>query len=188
MLAAGAGSRFGGVPGTKLLTEIDGRPMLECVLDAVRTYRPTLTLVVLGEGAGAVEEAIAWRDEIRVRNHQPERGLSSSLQVGIDALRALPDAFDGAFIVLGDQPRLGAETMRTLEAAATRARPADRPTVVPRYDDPGPRNPVLLLRPAWSWVDELEGDRGLGQLIATRPDQVLEVKNRGRDARRRHSR
>lgn len=175
VLAAGAGSRFGGEPGTKLLAEIDGRPMLERVLDEVRAYGPALTVVVLGDGAGTIEAGIGWHDEIRVRNHQPERGLSSSLQVGIDALRALPESFDGAFIVLGDQPRLRAATMQALEAAAAQARPADRPTVVPRYDSSGPRNPVLLLRPAWSWVDELEGDHGLGGRIGVRPDQVLEV-------------
>ena len=176
VLAAGAGTRFGDEPGAKLLAEVEGRPMLARVLEEVRTYGPATTVVVLGHGAHEIEEALAWGDEIRVRNHAPELGLASSLQVGIDALRALPDAFDGAFIVLGDQPRLAAGTMRTLEAAASVARPADRPVVVPRYDTPGPRNPVLLLRPAWTWVDELEGDHGLGPLIAKRPDSVLEVR------------
>lgn len=175
VLAAGAGSRFGGVPGEKLRAPIGGQPMLQRVLDGVRAYGPVSTVVVLGHGAHQIERAVAWADEIRVRNHAPERGLASSLQVGIDALRALPDASDGAFIVLGDQPRLRAATMRALEAAAASARPADRPVVVPRYEQPGPRNPVLLLRPAWSWVDGLEGDEGLGPLIAQRPELVLEV-------------
>ena len=175
LLAAGAGSRFGREPGAKLLAQIEGQPMLAGVLDQVRAYGPAATVVVLGHAAAAIEQALAWRDEIRVRNHAPERGLASSLQVGIDALRALPDPFDGAFIVLGDQPRLRAPTMQALETAAAAARPADRPVVIPRYDAPGPRNPVLLLRPAWGWVDELTGDHGLGPLIAAVPDLVLEV-------------
>ena len=175
VLAAGAGSRFSDEPGAKLLAEIDGRPMLARVLDEVRAFSPAATVVVLGHGAKAIESALEWGDEIRVRNHEPQRGLSSSLQVGIDALRALPEPFDGAFIVLGDQPRLKAEVMQALAAAATRARPADRPAVVPGYATEGPRNPVLLLRPAWSWVDALVGDHGLGHLLAARPDQVLTV-------------
>ena len=179
VLAAGAGTRFADELGAKLLAEVEGRPMLARVLEEVRTYGPATTVVVLGHGVHEIERALAWGDEIRVRNHAPELGLASSLQVGIDALRALPDAFDGAFIVLGDQPHLAARTMRTLEAAATAARPADRPVVVPRYDTLGPRNPVLLLRPAWTWVDELEGDHGLGPLIAKRPDSVLEVRVEG---------
>ena len=175
VLAAGAGSRFGDVPGAKLLAEVDGQPMLQRILHEVRAYGPAASVVVLGERAADIEQALAWSDEMRIRNHAPERGLSSSLQIGIDALRAFPEHLDGAFIALGDQPRLRADTMRALELAAASARPADRPVVVPRYQMPGPRNPVLLLRPAWGWVDELEGDHGLGPLIAAQPDAVLEV-------------
>jgi molybdenum cofactor cytidylyltransferase len=175
VLAAGAGSRFSGEPGAKLLADIDGRPMLARVLDEVRAYRPAVTVVVLGHGAGRIETTLEWHAEIRVRNHEPGRGLSSSLQIGIDALRALPHPLDGAFIVLGDQPALRADVMRALEGAAARARPGDRPAVTPRYEASGARNPVLLLRPAWAWVDELEGDRGLGPLLEARPDQVLQV-------------
>ena len=175
VVAAGAGSRFSEAPGAKLLAAIDGQPMLQRVLDEVRSLAPATTVVVLGHGADEIERTLAWGDEIRVRNHAPDLGLASSLQVGIDALRALPDAHDGAFLVLGDQPRLRADVMRRLVVAATAARPDERPVVVPRYDTPGPRNPVLLLRSAWSWVDELDGDHGLNRAIAARPDAVLEV-------------
>ena len=66
--------------------------------------------------------------------------------------------------------------MRDLTAAAEAEGPDGRPLLVPRYaDDPGPRNPLLLMRPAWAWVDELSGDRGLAPLVASRPDEVREV-------------
>jgi molybdenum cofactor cytidylyltransferase len=176
VLAAGAGSRFSDVLGAKLLAPLDGEPLLARVLMEVRRIAPVVTVVVLGHGAGRLEDEIGWAGELRIRNHEPERGLASSLQMGIDALRALPQDFDGAFIVLGDQPNLRAEVLRDLADAASAARPADRPVVVPRYErDEGPRNPVLLLRPAWSWVDELEGDVGLAPLIDQRPDAVLVV-------------
>jgi molybdenum cofactor cytidylyltransferase len=175
VLAAGAGQRFSAQPGAKLLAPIEGEPLLARVLRQVRAFPAATTVVVLGHGADAVEAGLSWSDEIRVRNHEPERGLSSSLQVGIDALRALPDPFDGAFIVLGDQPRLRADVMRALAVAAVAGPPADRPVVVPRYEEAGPRNPVLLLRPAWAWVDDLTGDSGLGTLITKAPDSVLEV-------------
>jgi molybdenum cofactor cytidylyltransferase len=179
VLAAGAGSRFSDEPGAKLLAEIDGRPMLARVLEEVRAYGPAVTVVVLGHGAERIEAALEWRDEIRVRNHQPDRGLSSSLQIGVDVLRALPEPLDGAFIVLGDQPALRADVMRALERAAGQARPGDRPVITPRYAAGEARNPVLLLRPAWAWVDELAGDRGLGPLIEARPDQVLQIEVAG---------
>jgi len=179
VLAAGAGRRYSDEPGAKLLAEIDGEPLLARVLGEVHAFAPAVTVVVLGHGADSIEQTVGWRDEIRVRNHAPERGLASSLQVGIDTLRALPDPFDGAFVVLGDQPRLSADVMRTLATAAATARPADRPVVVPRYTESAARNPVLLLRPAWGWVDEIAGDHGLGPLIASRPNAVSEVPVKG---------
>jgi len=176
VLAAGAGSRFSDVLGAKLLAPLDGQPLLARVLTEVRRIAPAVTVVVLGHGAGRLEDEIGWAGELRIRNHEPERGLASSLQMGIDTLRALPQDFDGTFIVLGDQPTLRADVLRDLADAASAARPADRPVVVPSYErDEGPRNPVLLLRPAWSWVDDLEGDQGLAPLIDQRPDAVVEV-------------
>ncbi len=179
VLAAGSGSRFDQQrPAAKLLADLDGRPLLAHVLDAVREHGPEATVVVLGHGAVEIEQAIGWSGELRVINRHPERGLASSLQVAVQLLEAMPRSFDGAFIVLGDQPRLRSETMDALRDAAARARPADRPLVVPRYaaeTERGPRNPVLILRPVWSLVYELEADGGLATLIDARPDMVLRV-------------
>jgi len=177
VLAAGAGSRFSATPGAKLLASIDDVPVLGRVLGAVRAYRPSVTVVVLGHGAGDIERTLEWQDEIRVRNHEPDRGLASSLKVGIDTLRALPEPLDGAFILLGDQPWLRPETMQVLETASLTA--GDGLAVVPRYERGQARNPVLLLRAAWSWVDRLEGDRGLGPLIEGVPERVLSVRVKG---------
>ena len=180
VLAAGAGTRFSDVPGSKLVADLDGRPVLEHVLAAVRAFGPRLTIVVLGSGRDAVERSIEWAGETRVVNPDPRRGIGSSIRVGFDALAAdeslaAEGAIDGTFIVLGDQPQLRPEV---LEALADHAAAADEgpPIVVPRYaDDPGPRNPVLLLRAAWPLLDDLVGDHGLGPLIAARPDLVEEV-------------
>jgi molybdenum cofactor cytidylyltransferase len=176
VLAAGAGSRYSQEPGAKLLAPLEGRPLLAHVLETVRSVTPVVTIVVLGHGAATIERAIRWQGELRVVNRAPERGLSSSLHIGVQALRALPEPFDGAFIVLGDQPRLRPDVLRLLAGMAEKARAADRPLIVPRYeDDPGPRNPVLLLPSAWAWAEGLKGDRGLAPLIDVRPESVLEV-------------
>ncbi|MFH0751695.1 MAG: nucleotidyltransferase family protein, partial [Chloroflexota bacterium] len=47
--------------------------------------------------------------------------------------------------------------------------------VVPEYADDGAPNPVLLLPAAWPLVADLHGDRGLGALIAARPERVVRV-------------
>lgn len=180
VLAAGAGKRFSEEPGAKLLEPIGGQPMLARVLDVVRAFGPAATIVVLGHGADRIERAIDWQDELRVRNHAAELGLASSLQVGIDALRALPDRFDGTFIVLGDQPNLRVDAMRRVAAAAASQRPGDRPIAAPVYEEVGPRNPILLWRHAWGYVDDLEGDLGLAPFMRAHPDLVLEVPVSGR--------
>ena len=119
--------------------------------------------------AAAVEDAIDWRRERRVRNPEPERGLSSSLRIGIEALDG---AVDGALIVLGDQPLVPLAAIRAvLDAGPDPA----RPVVVPVYPDDGGRNPVLVGRAAFGLVAEATGDRGLGPVIEAHPELVREV-------------
>lgn len=166
VLAAGAGLRFGG---GKLLATVAGRPLLQHVLDRVADAGVDEVLVVLGGDADAIERAIAWRAERRVRNPEPERGLASSLQVG---LAALGPEVDAALILLGDQPLVSTETIRALLDAPTD--PA-RPVVVPVYADGSGRNPVLLRRGAFELAREAVGDRGLGPLLGARSELVLEI-------------
>lgn len=166
VLAAGAGTRFGG---GKLLAPIGGRPVLQHVLDALATAGVGDVVVVIGDDLDAIEAAIAWRSERRVRNPDPGRGLSSSLRVGLDAVG---DDAHAALIALGDQPLVPVAVIRALlEAPAD----ASRPVVVPVYPDDRGRNPVLLRRAAFGLVAEAEGDHGLGPLLAAHPELVAEV-------------
>jgi CTP:molybdopterin cytidylyltransferase MocA/SAM-dependent methyltransferase len=166
VLAAGLGSRFGGA---KLLASIGGRPVLQHVLDALAEAGSAEVVVVLGQDAAEVESAIAWRTERRVVNPAPERGLSSSLRLGFEAVG--PDA-DAVLVALGDQPLVSVEAIRSLLDA-----PVDeaRPIVAPVYADDGGRNPVLLRRPAFDLIAETEGDRGLGPVIAAHPELVKDI-------------
>jgi molybdenum cofactor cytidylyltransferase len=168
VLAAGAASRFGS---PKALARLDGRPILEHVLDAVREAGIGEVVVVLGHFADEIEDGITWLDEHIVRNPDP-RHLSSSLQVGVAAAAALDPPPRAALIVLGDQPRTRPEVIRALIAAA---RSSELPVIIPRYADGGGANPVLLRASAFELVDEATGDRGLGPVLADNDDLVLEV-------------
>ena len=134
VLAAGASSRFGS---PKALARLDGRPILEHVLDAVREAGIHEVVVVLGHAADEIEDGIQWLDEHLVRNPDP-RHLSSSLQVGVAAAAALEPAPAAVVIVLGDQPRTRAEVIRALVAAA---RSSDRPGGGVRARRRGERRP-----------------------------------------------
>ena len=144
--------------------------MLQHVLDRVAEAGLDDVVVVLGDDAEAVEGAIEWRGERRVRNPDPGRG-SVELGAGSGSRRST-DAVDGALIVLGDQPLVSIEAIRALLDA-----PADsaRPIVVPVYPGDGGRNPVLVGREAFGLVAEATGDRGLGPVIAAHPELVREV-------------
>ncbi len=173
VLAAGAASRFGG---GKLLAPLDGRPILEHVLAAVRAAGIADTVVVLGRDADLIEAAVAWDGERRVVNPTPEAGLSGSLQVGLAALEAVEaeraGPLDRVFIVLGDQPLVDPAVFRALAQAEVRAATG---FVAPRYLSGDGANPVLVLAAGRPWVAEATGDRGLGPILAAHPELVEEV-------------
>jgi molybdenum cofactor cytidylyltransferase len=171
VLAAGASARFGS---NKLLATLDGRPVLQHTLDAVAAAGLADVVVVLGAQASEIGPAIAWRGERRVLNERPEDGLSSSLRVGLDAAVEIPGA-DAALVVLGDQPQLRAEVIRAVMAAAADPSAAHAKFIRPRYAADAAPNPVLVRRSAWALAAGLDGDRGLGPLLANRPELVIEV-------------
>ena len=168
VLAAGAGSRFGG---GKLLAQLEGRPVLQHVLDALAAAGLDDVVVVLGDDAVAVQAAMQWRSERHVRNPDPARGLASSLQIG---LAAAGEGSGGpphaALIVLGDQPDLHPETVVAILAAADGTH-----AIVPRYEQDRGRNPVLLPAALWPVAHDLSGDQGLGAWLAAHPEAVREV-------------
>jgi CTP:molybdopterin cytidylyltransferase MocA len=172
ILAAGSSSRFGSA---KSLAELEGRPLLQHVLDAVAAAHLDPVVVVLGDGAAAIEGAIRWGTERRIRNPDPARGLSSSLREGLADLSSLAPEAD-AVILLGDQPRTSPAVIRALVQAAGKT---DRPIVAPRYAAGGGSNPVFVRRDAFGIAGQAEGDRGLGPILAARPELVAWIEVEG---------
>jgi molybdenum cofactor cytidylyltransferase len=168
VLAAGSSSRFGS---PKALAELEGKPILEHVLDAVREAGIDEIVVVLGHAGDEIQQGIEWLDERLVRNPDP-RELSSSLQIGLDALDESDPPVQAAVLVLGDQPRTRPSVIRALIAAT---RTSELPIVVPQYAEGGGANPVLLRREAFDLADEAIGDRGLGPILEVRPELVVWV-------------
>ena len=171
VLAAGAGSRFGG---GKLLAELDGRAIVGHVVDAARTagLEP---IVVVGPPTGELD-GLDLGAVRRVTNETPQEGLSSSVRIGLRELDGNQEV--GAAVILpGDQPRVRPEVIRQLIDVAD-ATPAPL-LIAPLYDDDAAPNPILARRAAWRLADELVGDRGFGPLLADRPDLVQRVRVAG---------
>lgn len=172
VLAAGAGSRFGGAPGAKLLAPLDGRPILGHVLDAAAAAHVARVVVVVPPdhaALGAALDGALGRGAALAVNPDPASGLASSLQTGWRAILASEPGPAACLILLGDQPRVPAAALAALLDA-----PLDpaRPVVAPRYRDGGGPNPVRL-EPAGGWlVAEAAGDHGLGPLLPRHPELV----------------
>jgi len=168
VLGAGAATRFGG---DKLAALLAGRPVVDHVLDALEAV--PLAEIVLVTRAGGFRTTEPRAGLTVVVNRSPARGISSSLQVGLDAAEALSgDPVDGILVALGDQPLLDPATVRALIGAAS---PGGPPVLVPRREPGGPRNPVLVLRSAFGLVRAARGDRGLGPLLDAAPDLVTVI-------------
>jgi CTP:molybdopterin cytidylyltransferase MocA len=135
VLAAGEGRRFGAV---KQLHPVEGRPMLELVLDAVVSSGIECRLVVLGAHAEAILAGIELHGARPVISDRWSEGQAASLNA---ALLALPDEVTEAVVVLGDGPGLSPEAIRRVLAAGGGVRAADYGA--------GRSHPVVLPREVW---------------------------------------
>jgi CTP:molybdopterin cytidylyltransferase MocA len=155
VLAAGRGERFGGeIP--KPLIDFGGRPLVARAVDAAVASECAPVLVVVADDVVA---ATIPEPATAVRNDDPARGISSSLQCALRVLAAQTDV-EAVVVGLADQPLVGADAYRRLaQAHAEGARLA-----VATYA--GTRgNPVLLAREFWAEAERLSGDEGARALF-----------------------
>ncbi len=112
-MAAGKGTRMKSrLP--KVLHRLAGRPLLQHVIDSVALLQARRVVVITGNGAQQVEEAVkAWGaggPEMVFVRQEPQLGTGHAVQ---QAAPALPD--DGTTLILnGDVPLIGAMTLQRL--------------------------------------------------------------------------
>jgi CTP:molybdopterin cytidylyltransferase MocA len=156
VLAAGAGTRFGG---RKQLAELDGRPLLEHALRAMTASPVGRVVVVLG---ALMEEVTATVD---LHGAEPcpcerwEEGQAASLACG---LAELADC-EAVVVTLGDQPRMSPDAIRRVIGARDGAA-AVRATY---WGAPG--HPVLLERALFESFRDVTGDHGARNLLLSVP-------------------
>jgi CTP:molybdopterin cytidylyltransferase MocA len=162
ILAAGESRRYGS---PKQLAVVDGATLLEHAIATARTSGLTPVVAVvpvwLSRPARLDGDWLRW-----IRNPYPERGMSLSLRLGLEALTEDADA---AVILLGDQPRVPAETIAALIAARGR-----RPIVAAEADGLlAP--PILVERSHFRLAGEITGDQGLRDVLRAEPQLVQPV-------------
>jgi molybdenum cofactor cytidylyltransferase len=152
----------------KQLLSLDGRPLLQHVLDNVRASAVRDIVLVLGASAEAIRREIGTQSVRVVLNDNYQQGMGTSLKVGLSAVD--PEA-EAALIVLADQPFVQAATINQLIAEHRRS---GAQIVIPTYR--GFRgNPVLLDRGVFPEVMALGGDIGCRAIFGDHPQGILKV-------------
>lgn len=111
-------------------------------------------VVVLAHDARAEQSALAGLPVRYARAPRVPRGRLVSLIAGIETLTA--DSVAGAIVLLGDEPGLTADHIRTVREAAT----ADRSIVLRAAFRDRPGHPVLLPEPVLRSVRDLARGHG----------------------------
>ena len=167
LLAAGAGSRFGG-PQHKLTATVRGVALWRGALRNAAASGLDHVLVVCGAvdlhpGADAETQATV---EVLRADHWAD-GQAASLQAGLRRAEAL--GWDAAVIGLADQPGIPASAWTAV--AGTRP---EAPIAIATYDGTRGPHPVRLHRRMWPLLPT-SGDAVARDLIARHPEWVAEV-------------
>jgi len=164
LLAAGEGVRMGGV--AKSLIKLQGVPLINRQLIALSGAGVDEVVVVTGHARDAVEAQVQSFPVTLAYNPDYTSGQQSSVRVGLGALSG---AFDAVFIVLADQPLIGAADLTEL-IAAFKKRPSGH-VLVPVVN--GQRgNPIVLDATARADILASGTNMGCRHLIERQPELV----------------
>ena len=162
VLAAGGSSRMGS---PKQLLRLDGKPLLELVLDAVNASRLDEVVVVLGGAADRIQAEVDFGRARVVLNPDYGSRMSSSLRAG---LHSLGPRVERVVVILGDQPAVTADLLdRLLALQASSGLPAAALSFEGLLHPP-----VVMERSLWPGLEALEGDVGCRRLIRAQPELV----------------
>jgi molybdenum cofactor cytidylyltransferase len=162
ILAAGAGTRFGG---DKLTAVVDGEPMIRGIVRAYAALAGQVTVVA--RARSQFEAALQGLPATIVENTHADEGIASSIRAAVTSCSDRP----AIMIALGDEPRVQRSVVaRVLERWEKTA----APIVAPRYNGVS-GHPVLFHRSCFADLLALDGDVGARGVIRHMTDFVQYV-------------
>ena len=166
VLAAGAGTRFGG---PKALARLDGERLVDRAVATLRAGGCSDVVVV--QGAAPLDGL----DATLVDNPQWATGMGSSLRAALHHLAS--GVAEAAVVLLVDTPWVGSGAVARLLEAVAASDAASGAWLAAQVTYGGvPGHPVLLRRAGWDAVaDDAVGDRGARAWLRAHPDLVLDV-------------
>jgi molybdenum cofactor cytidylyltransferase len=174
ILAAGESKRMNE---PKMLLPFRGKTIIETVIENVKASLADLTIVVVGAEKDKVIEVIKKYQVGICYNSYFKQGMLSSVKCGF---ARLPDSYDAALVLLGDQPMISAASINKV---ITGYRSSGKGLVMPVYS--GKRGHPLLISSRYKEIVEHLEDKeagpadlrgqGLRALLKKYPGDVLEV-------------
>lgn len=159
VMAAGNARRFGE---NKLCALVDGKSLIERALDAVpREMFARVAVVTQYDSVEALAEAHGF---LSVRNNEPDKGLSRTIQLGLSHMEEM----DGVLFMVSDQPRLRRETV----AAEAALFLENSSRIVALAHDGQRGNPCTFPKKYFPELLALTGDRG-GSAVIRRHEEAL---------------
>ena len=168
ILAAGASTRLGQ---PKQLLTYRGRSFLYNAVEVAFSSTCSPIIVVLGADAQQLRPEISQFPVQVVENRQWREGISASIRVGIQALKATPGKIEAAVLMLCDQPFVSSQIINQLVEAH---RLTGKPIVASEYAKTL-GVPALFSHTFFPELMALKGDQGAKLLIRKYPHQVLAV-------------
>ena len=165
ILAAGTGTRFGG---NKLSALVRGRPLYEHTLERMQAFGSFPAFLVTGS-----EEIAAAAERMGITpvwNHEPERGISHSLILGLKSALDCRPELEGVLFSVCDQPGLRTSTLQCIFNTGMR-HPG---SIVCAGSGRRTGNPVLWDRKYFQELFNLTGDEG-GRQVMRRHEESLRI-------------
>ncbi len=165
VLAAGKATRFGKL---KPLLEVGGRSALSVVINTLLEADIDQIVIVLGYKEQTIRESVDLSCCRVVVNPDYNRGMSTSLRLGIESLSG---GVEGFLVVLADMPYVSSETVRRVIAKARN----DAQIVAPVYR--GQRGfPVFFSSECTGGLlASLRGDVGARHYMANHEDKIRTI-------------
>ncbi|MBU1049213.1 nucleotidyltransferase family protein [Candidatus Bipolaricaulota bacterium] len=165
VFAAGLGTRMGTI---KALMPINGDPAICVVLRTIEAAHLKSPILVLGRDAQAIRDRVDVEDCHIVINNDPERGLSESMKLALDALS---DTDTGILTFLVDMPYVARSTVqKVLEAIGEGA------TLAAPFHESVRGFPVFFHRRFFRPLREsLQGDSGGRPFLANHEEDLIHV-------------
>ncbi|MEN6414524.1 MAG: nucleotidyltransferase family protein [Veillonellales bacterium] len=166
ILAAGLARRMGG---QKLLLQLGEMTIFSHVVKNTAGNLWQDCIAVLGQPEGELADICRQYHLRWIYNPQRGSGQASSIHLGISNLSC---GLDGFVFILGDQPLISQELLRTLHDEFLRH--DNQAIIVPRHD--GQRCSPALFGAAWKEeLLSLQGDVGGRSIIERHPNQLVFV-------------